>query len=686
MSALQHAVTVNLQAQFEANLAFLRQRFPIEEWIAGVDGALFAVDDEGRIELNVDGFQGDRLEYERRARALYLNPDNPYHEKFRQVNVGYLTDHRNVVMHDQYDCFYSYIEPPLRKGLLDRFAALCPEDDERSGHLDFGVRRMPVAIVFAGLTGWLLDRVVDDWEIRNLVVVFGSAERLKASLYFTDYPALFDRLTAHGDTLTLLFDDDAEQLAQRLGDVVAGLWPPYIHRGSAVFLADQDVTLFRRVWDEYNQRLWVHYRCWGFLDDEIIGIAHAARNLRKGLPLFAPRADALPADAQVVIIGNGPSLDLSEAFLRDIQSRAVLVSCGSAITALARKGIRPDMHLEIERTRYTFSVLTDATTRPFLQDIPLVMLPVVPPEVFSLSDRSYLFLKARDSGSALYDWMNTRARLRTAPTCTNGALSLMLAAGFKRVYLVGMDMGFHDPRHHHSRESLYHAGCELENPDDLDRILEAVAEDVAQTEETAGNFCPTVLTTTTFKLARLVLEVELEQYAGRGVEVFNLSDGALIKGAEPLRPEDALGREAACTKAEMLTGFWDQFDTAYLQEEGGLQNLTWLADQLAAVHQDLSALFAPALSDKMDVVDRVMAMHTYLIKPGHKGAPVYHLIWGGLLHMGRVFFDAFGVMKNEPNALIYARQFFDSLLQMVDEARLTLLRLKAEEAAAGDEA
>ena len=86
----------------------------------------------------------------------------------------------------------------------------------------------------------------------------------------------------------------------------------------------------------------------GFFDDEQQGFAHTIHNINAGYAFFSHGADIenLPP---VLLIGNGPSLDSHVNFIRQHQADSIIISCGTALSSLAKVGIKPDFHVEMER-------------------------------------------------------------------------------------------------------------------------------------------------------------------------------------------------------------------------------------------------------------------------------------------------------------------------------------------------
>ena len=110
---------------------------------------------------------------------------------------------------------------------------------------------------------------------------------------------------------------------------------------------------------------------WGFFDDNIISISHCVENVRKNLPFLitGKSLDENWSNIPVFVVGNGPSLDMAIDTLKKLQDNVIILSCGSALSALHKAGIRPDIHVQVERTKLvpdSHRLLNDAD---YLKDI-----------------------------------------------------------------------------------------------------------------------------------------------------------------------------------------------------------------------------------------------------------------------------------------------------------------------------
>ena len=152
--------------------------------------------------------------------------------------------------------------------------------------------------------------------------------------------------------------------------------------------------------DAYKKQFHLNAFGLGYYDDEQISLAHSVANVNAKIPLLKAHGRNKHS-TPVFIIGNGPSLDLLKDFLMENKDNAILVSCGTALGSLCNMGIKPDFHVEMERTRTMLPWLKKGTNAEFRKGIRILGLNTLYPEVFELFDQGYMALKANDLGCHL---------------------------------------------------------------------------------------------------------------------------------------------------------------------------------------------------------------------------------------------------------------------------------------------
>lgn len=649
---LQEAYIGKLMATYRANLYFLKDRFPtLFGRIMGADlPAPFEVGPGGEVKI-FDGRKYGSLREFSTLGQLLLDVFND--EKFRpsvMVDTSYLEDPELITAHGDNPDFYKPVEHHFRGELLEKFHELSGEGVQLSGRLNFGRRRLPMALVFGCGFGWHLDRLVDDYQIGNLIILDTDITRFNLSLYFVDYVALEQRFSARGRLFLLGCHEDPQVLAYSLLARIQQHCPPYILQGAGLFVEEYDSEKVKEIYDILKRDIWTLYRGWGFLDDEILGAKQALENIVDHWPMFKGKAE-LPEDAVAFVVGSGPSLDGLLPIIREHRDRAFVICCGSALSALAAANIKPDLHLMIERQHESYRVLAIPETRDWLKDVPIVASVIMNPAVFTLSDTPLMFLKAIDFGSAFVDFLGEWPRISTNPTVTNGGVDLALQLGFKNVYLCGIDLGYLDSSRHHASGCFYHS--ETEKNEEIALLIKNANVIYADCRPVAGNFREEVQTVESFVYCRDVIQHSIGQYPD--AKVYNLNDGARIEGAEPLRPADFKLAIEPSVKERAREGVFGAFTTDYGADTE--RNLDDLIIQMDAVIADLRQITSRPITDKMVAVDVLADVHFYFYghMRGQLDAQIYPLVRGAMQHLGRFTFDCIGRMQDEAKACEFAR-------------------------------
>lgn len=275
-----------------------------------------------------------------------------------------------------------------------------------------------------------------------------------------------------------------------------------------------------------------------YFDHARFGINHSLLNIEAGAN-FLKKHHGVPAYANypVFIIGNGPSLDELIPYIKEYQQQAIIISCGTALSALMAYGIVPDFHAEAEQNRSTFSLISKVENAVQLKNINLISFSSVHPDTAALFKSTYLAFKEGEAATGFIKAFlpeserNSFIELKQAyPTVSNLAFSFITAAGFKSIYLFGVDFGQVEAGKHHSVKSIYFKadGTAVNDSEKNSPYEKAIP----------GNFRPTIKTKPEFDMARRTLEIAISRQPG--IETYNCSDGAKIKGAIALLPSNIL--------------------------------------------------------------------------------------------------------------------------------------------------
>ncbi|MCJ8268220.1 MAG: DUF115 domain-containing protein, partial [Psychrosphaera sp.] len=361
-------------------------------------------------------------------------------------------------------------------------------------------------------------------------------------------------LTAHcqqnGGVFTILQPKSVANFTEQVSKIVQQVG--YGLFSEMGFYRHYETPLFNDIFDNIKSIRHKWLSTWGFFGDEMISLNHSLANARAhqrfylGLEKGGSNKEGKKQPAKstpILIVGNGPSLDDDIERLKTHHQQFILVSCGSALPELLKLGIMPDIHVEMERTAALYDLVEPSLTADFCQNTLLIALNTVAPKLISSFKRSLLFTKANDLGAMVLkpDNQETIQGLYFSnPTVTNLAVSACIALGFEHFVMLGCDYGYKDPDRHHASTSEYY------NPKSMIAGTKFSNELVVP-----GNFGGVVGTERIFNLSR----TNIEQLLIRNPQVncINCADGALIKGAEPLRFEQYLSARSSSNNSSSKT-------------------------------------------------------------------------------------------------------------------------------------
>jgi hypothetical protein len=390
--------------------------------------------------------------------------------------------------------------------------------------------------------GYQFTELINSFDIQHLFIYDSEKDFFYASLYTTDWSALSDHFTKKRGTIVL-------QIGNAPQHTVNGI---INYRISIGFHNMMNIYFFTHFLNENNsdftKRLHSQFQVIGqtigFSDDERISLAHTVYNLNENRPLLIKSKKEIGSLPPVIMIANGPSLDTQIEFIKQNQKKAILVSCGTALGTLYNLGIKPDIHIEMERCFLTAQNIDLSTDLTYTKAITLVCLNTVPPKALEKFKNSFIATKANDLGSeiilsefkgqqiTILDYCN--------PSVSNTGLALICALGFKEVYLTGTDFGMVNKEKHHAKNSVFNQKEEIHtknsdfNDTEVTRKKKAFITlnkhtlSISQ-NKIQGNFCNEVFTTTLLNDSKRNIEILLKNYPQ--VLCINSCNGAFIEGS-----------------------------------------------------------------------------------------------------------------------------------------------------------
>lgn len=391
-------------------------------------------------------------------------------------------------------------------------------------HLD----SLPILLLIGIVNGKEILQLIQLIDIKKLIIVDSDFEMLKNSMYEIEWQPIFEYFSRESYSLEFKISSNPKPLSM---DILN-----HIYQNNLFY--SYFIPYFNAVSKQFNnniiQELQKNYRLlfngWGFYDDEITSLTHTIKNLQNNIS-FLSKTQTLPDKSSIFIIGSGPSLDKDIQIIKNLQNKAVIVSCGTALIPLEANNIVPDFHIEIERPISTYERLLKFHSQDYLKQINFIGLNVIYPQTFSLFKTAKLFFRSIDCGSSIISKVPKLNHCN--PTVTNGALSLVSYLGFNNIYLFGVDMGYEDEKRHHSQYNVYNDAnstyhgwkpntVNIQFPKNFDKSQTIYSSDI--------------LSWAKQRIENCIKDYKIAQQ--KDITYYNCSDGAYIEGTITLESKE----------------------------------------------------------------------------------------------------------------------------------------------------
>jgi hypothetical protein len=425
------------------------------------------------------------------------------------------------------------------------------------------------SIIMFGLgVGYQLEKLLSEHTVEKIFICEPNPDFFYASLFAIDWQAILEKVEASDGRIYLNVGDDGTHLFNDLLTQFHSIGP-YILNNTYFYQSYYNASLNSAI-AQLREQLRVVIAMGEYFDHAYYGIEHTKEGFRRNIPVLTKDPqDKLTYDDKevpVFIVGNGPSLDLSIEVIKEWQGQAIVISCGTALQALHHHGITPDFHGEIEQNRVTheFPVLIDDLE--YLKKITLVSCNGIHPDTCELYKDVLVAFKEGESSSisalSVLGRQHYEVLQHAYPTVSNFVSNLISIIGFNHIYFMGVDLGFIDIKHHHSKSSGYYQADGKENTE--------FSKGNNTSLIVPGNFRPTVNTKYEFKLSRQVIETVTHQKS-KHQTFYNCSDGAKISGTTPLKIDNLLiltpPSQKQCTiKKLKSTVFSKQFGSDFIEK------------------------------------------------------------------------------------------------------------------------
>ncbi len=408
---------------------------------------------------------------------------------------------------------------------------------------------IPLMFMYGVGLGYQISYLYEKCRPSLLFIIEPDMDLFYASLFTFDWFVLLDYINEENLKIHIFLGQNKDDIIQDI-TVASAKYGSYLSSASVGFWHYKSNDILELI-KKTKQEFFFLVSGWGFFDDNIIAMSHTIANVKRNIPFLVKdqKIDKQWEDVPFFIVGNGPSLDTAINILKEYQEYALILSCGSALSALHRAGIKPDIHVQVERTKVvpdSHRILNDSA---YLKDILFLSVDVIHPDCAEQFNRIGLAFKGFEPGVSFLDKhariTTQRDILRSAnPLVGNTGLATACRLGFKNIYLVGIDNGYKSDSHHHSKLSFYF--------DSKGKSKEKLSTQIAKKSRhlVPGNFGGEVETTNMMIHSKTVMERLIDGY--KDTNFYNCSDGAKINGTKPILCEHVKLSRLVLDKSKLL--------------------------------------------------------------------------------------------------------------------------------------
>jgi hypothetical protein len=394
-------------------------------------------------------------------------------------------------------------------------------------------------IIFGVGLGRHIEVLLNQREVESLYVCEPNLDFFVSSLHIIDWASIFLDAEKKGKSVYLNLGGDG---ASYFNDFMSQFYRVGAYSIANTYMLDSYYNIaMKKAIDDLRSELRVVLALGEYYDHVRYGISHTYKSIDSNHKFLKEEisefSNSLYLSMPVFMVGNGPSLDDAIENLKNYRDKVVLISCGTALFSLYKHGIKPDFHAEIEQNRSTFYWINQVDDKNWLKSIYLLSVNGIHPDTADLFKDTFLCFKSGESSTYFFQsglaefGYKTTSLSYAYPTVSNLVLNFVIKLGFRCVYLFGVDLGYADIKHHHSRSSAYYRADGTEVYDYKNVHGGGIPS--------RGNFLPYVYTKPEFDVSRKLLEQAIKN-SHKSVEFYNCSNGVRIEGASPLRYENIL--------------------------------------------------------------------------------------------------------------------------------------------------
>ncbi len=230
----------------------------------------------------------------------------------------------------------------------------------------------------------------------------------------------------------------------------------------------------------------------------------------------------------LLVIGAGPSLSKNIEWLQENHQKFLIVAVSATLKTLYKHNIVPDIVTHLDGFKTSLPHLEGFPVQKFLKNSSIILGDFASIELHDIFSKEQIY-RLSDREEYLQGFSHPM-------TPCVGSFSYLAALQLhaKEIYLLGLDLAL-DPETGFTHSSFH------KYTEKVDTSASNQFESTVSLRETTmkieGNFREEVITTPIYDNSIHSLFVQVDDLKGDDQKVYNLNDGAKLKGAHPLHPE-----------------------------------------------------------------------------------------------------------------------------------------------------
>ncbi len=273
-----------------------------------------------------------------------------------------------------------------------------------------------------------------------------------------------------------------------------------------------------------------------------------------------------PFEKPVLFLAAGPSLQYNINFVKENQDKFTIIAIYATLPILERNGIKPDIVTQYdEQDTQVLNTLDKLNDITYFKDSIFIFASHVNAKLMNSFPKENIFIF-----QAMFE-VKENFGLLTSPSIGELTYALLLLFSAKRVYLLGLDlaMDVESGSTHiegHSGSGAFNKLKDLEESSDKNYSFRK------NTIIVKGNFLPEVKSVPVFKTNIDTFAQFTEMFKDTTQEIYNLSNGAYLVGAIPLKIEDIdlsnfIEKDQSVLKEELYSSLENISEAGYNEKD-----------------------------------------------------------------------------------------------------------------------